>query len=516
MKKLYLFLLAAIVSLASFAAEPQKVAPTKSILNKQQLAKPKAHPMLKGAPNNLGGNFSDWEFLGTGTFNAELGMVDPCPVNVYYCTTDPYGMGVDSWAIEGVFGDYIRVAGMPFIEYYNINNIETGLAYDGQAVSIDELSNHYDIGMATSYDATKGIFSLAMLYYVLDPDVVDNVVTYGIETVQLDGEFFDYDVNLEVAGETTDGQNLKTKVTFADAANVKVKAYAGEYEVDEWGDPGEELAALIETQADDASIKPLEESQAIYFPLTENATYTVVVTYTEGADGPAGYSFDSYTFDKDWEDCGSADLTDDYLASYYTDFPIKTATGLRLQKHKDIEKYRIVNPYTTDDTWTSEWSKLVPYDTEVNSFFVIDAQRPDKVFIEINPADITDGDGIRLVLGSAAHYNIINNRTDEQITEKGYWGTIEYTDDRSTATVTFPTTVLMMRQITSPYPLFAGFNDAFKCVMHFGTVGIDNIATDNADAPAEYFNLQGVKVANPEGGIFIMRKGGKASKVYVK
>lgn len=45
--------------------------------------------------------------------------------------------------------------------------------------------------------------------------------------------------------------------------------------------------------------------------------------------------------------------------------------------------------------------------------------------------------------------------------------------------------------------------------------GIDNIeAADNA--PVEYFNLQGVRVANPENGLYIRRQGNKVTKVIVK
>ena len=43
------------------------------------------------------------------------------------------------------------------------------------------------------------------------------------------------------------------------------------------------------------------------------------------------------------------------------------------------------------------------------------------------------------------------------------------------------------------------------------TVGINGINTDNAQI--EYYNLQGVKVANPEKGIFIMKQGNKTVKV---
>ena len=45
--------------------------------------------------------------------------------------------------------------------------------------------------------------------------------------------------------------------------------------------------------------------------------------------------------------------------------------------------------------------------------------------------------------------------------------------------------------------------------------GIDNITTDS-NAPAEYYNLQGVRVANPEAGLYIRRQGNNVTKVYVK
>ena len=45
------------------------------------------------------------------------------------------------------------------------------------------------------------------------------------------------------------------------------------------------------------------------------------------------------------------------------------------------------------------------------------------------------------------------------------------------------------------------------------TVAIEEVATDNA--PIEYYNLQGVKVANPENGIFIKKQGAKTTKVVL-
>ena len=47
--------------------------------------------------------------------------------------------------------------------------------------------------------------------------------------------------------------------------------------------------------------------------------------------------------------------------------------------------------------------------------------------------------------------------------------------------------------------------------------GVESIVVEEEiDAPVEYYNLQGVKVAEPSNGIFIKVQGKKASKVYVK
>lgn len=47
--------------------------------------------------------------------------------------------------------------------------------------------------------------------------------------------------------------------------------------------------------------------------------------------------------------------------------------------------------------------------------------------------------------------------------------------------------------------------------------GVENVAVDNStDAPAVYFDMQGRKVENPAGGLYIVRRGDKVTKEYVK
>lgn len=45
--------------------------------------------------------------------------------------------------------------------------------------------------------------------------------------------------------------------------------------------------------------------------------------------------------------------------------------------------------------------------------------------------------------------------------------------------------------------------------------GIESVVAD-ADAEVEYYNLQGVRVINPENGLYIRRQGNTATKVYIK
>lgn len=49
-----------------------------------------------------------------------------------------------------------------------------------------------------------------------------------------------------------------------------------------------------------------------------------------------------------------------------------------------------------------------------------------------------------------------------------------------------------------------------------GTDAVEDLEVENEDAPVEYYNLNGIKVANPQGGIFIRRQGSKSEKVVIK
>lgn len=48
------------------------------------------------------------------------------------------------------------------------------------------------------------------------------------------------------------------------------------------------------------------------------------------------------------------------------------------------------------------------------------------------------------------------------------------------------------------------------------TTGVESISVEDSTAPVEYFNLQGVRVENPENGLYIVRQGNKVSKQLIR
>lgn len=46
--------------------------------------------------------------------------------------------------------------------------------------------------------------------------------------------------------------------------------------------------------------------------------------------------------------------------------------------------------------------------------------------------------------------------------------------------------------------------------------GVEEAGVENADAPVEYYNIQGIRVANPENGLYIRRHGSDVQKVILK
>lgn len=94
------------------------------------------------------------------------------------------------------------------------------------------------------------------------------------------------------------------------------------------------------------------------------------------------------------------------------------------------------------------------------------------------------------------------------------WYTI---DTKLTGATIAADTKITIRNADSQWPstkALRWFIDNIK--LHNGVnASVTDIVADE-NAPVEYYNLQGVRVANPENGVYIRHQGNKASKVLVK
>lgn len=115
---------------------------------------------------------------------------------------------------------------------------------------------------------------------------------------------------------------------------------------------------------------------------------------------------------------------------------------------------------------------------------------------------IADGDWNKFNVGGSgeatpldADYQVFNGGNPANMSLEAEWNGVVYLD---------------LRDAADSYIWFSNDKNALPEWDIFSAV--ENIATDSNEAPA-YFNLQGVRVANPENGIFIVVKDGKATKV---
>lgn len=98
--------------------------------------------------------------------------------------------------------------------------------------------------------------------------------------------------------------------------------------------------------------------------------------------------------------------------------------------------------------------------------------------------------------------NITNNNFDPALSVKSPAGrpvTVLLRNNKSTELLVQGIKVMTYTQ--TDYPQGAGIND---------------LITDDSNAPVEFFNMQGVKVSGDEPGLYIRRQGSKTDKVIIK
>ena len=372
---------------------------------------------------------------------------------------------------------------------------------------------------AASIDEISGIYTWEALEMLTDADGNElGEQIYGIKIVA--GE--DNNVEIQMDYGTFEGTfdpetgNISMpsgQLVDVDIDGYKMQAYFTHVVWPDGGEPENSEEPLIltavkdgfETGADDfISVLAVENGQgAGYFHFAMNNLFT---KYVE--DAPEG-----------WTLIGTFKYQDYYILGAYNINPADYAYEVAVAQKDDNDKViRILNPYT------SPMFPLLSYnDNPADGYIEIDMTNPDFITV-CSP----DGAGYG---SNQAEFDNIYPMNLEYYFKIAYPTADEETIIEQIETSSDPTT-FVDDVLTISDAVFGVSGDEHAsytwngrnpniAILWLGesTSGINNVVADNENninAPVVYYNLQGVQVANPQGGIFIRKQGNQTSKVILK
>ena len=240
-------------------------------------------------------------------------------------------------------------------------------------------------------------------------------------------------------------------------------------------------------------------------------------------------SVGDYDPDEDWEDIGMALYTDAFTEGLYPSGskPQYHTYEVPMQRNKVYdEQYRLVNPYAN---WPGKIDG-VTYDKNNNFYMNLVIEEYDGYSLVGIPSFLTgltmDGHGYYAVSNQAADYA---KDTIDMLTVYTYFpgcfgmmkddGVIEYPSHcviDMDYILNFFGYFGTMTEFNTYYSANAGGN--FKIVMPgFFTPSESGVgmSVTEEDAPVEYYNMQGLRVANPAPGEMVVRRQGSNSKLLI-
>lgn len=338
------------------------------------------------------------------------------------------------------------------------------------------------------------------------------------------------DVKFNYIGETSCPNNMKHTFSVTLGADMaSAKYFLLPMELSSIDD---NTAAVVETTFGDYLVditettgNPIDAEFDATFGYADGPATLILLGYDE--DGarvnaevhPLFFSFDE---PEKWTSIGEVDFTDDIVASVWPlegteeePLPGEVET-LKVAAEQNIEVpglYRLVNPYASDG-W--KYSNYVGHKAHnCKHFLVIDTTNPDAVEIpSCYPGLLLNGPGyMRLVSVN----NALIEADNADLVNPAYSGKLQ------DGVITFPAGTLV-----TTYSQYYDDNDEYletiftnpsgKFKVDLTTSGISDVTIGvNDNAPVEYFNLQGVRVANPAAGeLVIKRQGDKVSKTVIR
>ena len=324
---------------------------------------------------------------------------------------------------------------------------------------------------------------------------------YGVTKLVPPGvDVKDYSITVDYEN-CADGNKFGFQFAFGtDVEKVKIMYVQGEYPASV-----ENLAYVVESGQEFAAS---EAAQGISLDLSagDDGVYTLfaVTLDAAGALAKGTYAWVYVIQDNDdqWKSFESkGEYTDDIVSSIYNEH---AAAAHEVEVQENIATpgfYRLVNPYAEPYQFAQENVGGCTH----KHYIYINAVDPEKVYLLESPIGWELGDGA-MVVSSLAYMNIQN-----EADPSAYYGTL------ADGVITFPQKALVAREMKYQEGTwyYANSNNAFKVQLP-DDAGVNDVIADDAEAPVEYYNLQGVRIDAPSAGqLVIRRQGSSVSKQLV-
>ena len=184
---------------------------------------------------------------------------------------------------------------------------------------------------------------------------------------------------------------------------------------------------------------------------------------------------------------------------FFGTFHDLTVVRITAPYRTNVNEYCLASPYYTNDPG---WYSSISCHKKYVDNWLFEQKTDDNGEEKLEMYTVKTGLSVDNIFGEGDYY----------LTASFGYGT------RNGDEFTFPIFAVGVEEYSSVYdPQVEGACFRFT-IPDAGSGAIDDVktGTDDANAPVEYFDLQGRKVTNPSGGIYIRRQGSHTSKILVK
>lgn len=261
------------------------------------------------------------------------------------------------------------------------------------------------------------------------------------------------------------------------------------------------------------------DGNEIVIPLKCHGAYTVIIAGFESGDdlsNPLEYTECYFYYEPDdnenWSSIGMATMTDDFVASIFSDLAPLTF-NVEVQKNNKREgQIRLVNPYgkAYDNALKAAGVPANAYkcDLSQNHYLYFDISDPSFVYMSEGYTGLKLLNHDVLLIGSFGKYFLDMGRSKDEIRFANYEGRLENN------VVTFHQYGLY----TMFYPDYeidsANINEGFRLELP-DLADVQQILEPNAES-YKYFNLQGVEIREPLKGVPYIKHSANGSQIIIR